>query len=104
VLAPAVIIYGAGYGVSWIARGTVPLALFGPQRYPILMGRLAFPSLIAQALAPLAGALVIDRFGVDAGIATLTAAAVVNVALVCVLFASTPTPSIRRDGGTGPAR
>jgi MFS family permease len=104
VLAPAVIVYGAGYGISWIARGTVPLALFGPQRYPILMGRLAFPSLIAQALAPSAGALVIDRFGVDAGIATLTALAVVNVALVCVLFASTPTPSIRRDGGTDPAR
>ena len=44
----------------WIARGTLPLALFGPDRYATLMGRLAFPSLIVQALAPSAGALLIE--------------------------------------------
>jgi MFS family permease len=101
-LAPAVIVYGAGYGVSWIARGTLPLALFGPQRYPLLMGRLAFPSLIGQALAPSAGALVIDGFGIEAGLATLTTLAFVNVALVLVLWASTRSIA-RSSGGTGPA-
>jgi predicted MFS family arabinose efflux permease len=53
-----ILLYGAGYGISWIGRGTLPLALFGPVRFPRLMGKLAFPSLIVQALAPLAGALV----------------------------------------------
>jgi predicted MFS family arabinose efflux permease len=101
-LAAAVVVYGAGYGVSWIARGTLPLALFGPQRYPELMGRLAFPSLIGQALAPSAGAMVIDSYGMETGLATLTALAGVNVALVLVLWASTRSTA-RSSGGTGPA-
>ena len=101
-LAAAVIVYGAGYGVSWIARGTLPLALFGPQRYPELMGRLAFPSLIGQALAPSVGAMLIDAYGMEAGLATLTAFSGVNVALVLVLWASTRSTA-RSSGGTGPA-
>ena len=60
ILAVAIVIYAGGYGIMWIARGTLPLALFGPNRYATLMGRLAFPSLIVQALAPSAGALVIE--------------------------------------------
>ena len=63
VVAAAVVVYGAGYGVTWIARGTLPLALFGPERYPVLIGRLALPSIIAPALAPVAGALMIERIG-----------------------------------------
>src|ERR1043165_1287065 len=72
LLSLVILIYGAGYGIMWIARGTLPLALFGPQRYATLMGRLAFPSLIAQALAPSAGALLIERHGVEATMAVLT--------------------------------
>ncbi|MEA2969983.1 MAG: hypothetical protein QOE78_3244, partial [Alphaproteobacteria bacterium] len=30
ILAVAIVIYAAGYGIMWIARGTLPLALFGP--------------------------------------------------------------------------
>ena len=56
ILALTILIYGGGYGIMWIARGTLPLALFGPERYATLMGRLAFPSLIVQALAPSAAA------------------------------------------------
>ena len=81
-----ILIYGAGYGVSWIGRGTLPLALFGPARFPQLMGRLAFPSLIVQALAPSAGALLIETAGVDAAIATLTVLAMLNLALIGVLW------------------
>src|SRR5690606_19394673 len=58
-LALTILIYAGGYGISWIGRGTLPLALFGPLRFPRLMGKLAFPSLIAQALAPAAGAVFI---------------------------------------------
>ena len=83
-----ILVYGAGYGITWIARGTLPLALFGPRRFPRLMGKLAFPSLIAQALAPSAGALLIELSSADATIAILAALAVVNLLLIGMLWAS----------------
>jgi MFS family permease len=82
-----ILLYGAGYGVSWIGRGTLPLALFGPTRFPRLMGKLAFPSLIVQALAPSAGALAIEATGADATIGVLTLLALINVVLIGVLWA-----------------
>jgi predicted MFS family arabinose efflux permease len=86
ILALTIVIYGGGYGIMWIARGTLPLALFGAERYATLIGRLAFPSLILQALAPSAGALLIERYGVDATMAALTAFAALNVALIGLLW------------------
>ena len=86
LLALTILIYGGGYGIMWIARGTLPLALFGPDRYAIVMGRLAFPSLIVQALAPSAVALLIERKGVDVTMATLTAFAALNVGLIAALW------------------
>ena len=88
VLAVAVVIYAGGYGIMWIARGTLPLALYGPARYATLMGRLAFPSLIVQALAPSAGALLIERSGAITTVATLNVFAVANVTLVAILWAA----------------
>lgn len=82
-----IVIFAAGFGISWIARGTVPLALFGPADYPRLAGRLAFPSLIVQALAPSAGALLLATQGVGAAIAALIALAGLNLALTLWLFA-----------------
>jgi hypothetical protein len=87
-LALVIVIYGAGYGVTWVARGTLPLALFGPVRFPRLMGKLAFPSLIVQALAPSVGALLIEAVGADATIGILTGLATVNLALVVLLLAA----------------
>jgi hypothetical protein len=81
-----ILLYGAGYGVSWIGRGTLPLALFGPVRFPRLMGKLAFPSLIVQALAPSVGALLIEAAGTNATIGLLTAFALINVVLIAVLW------------------
>ncbi len=86
IMAIAVIFYGAGYGITWVARGTLPLALFGAERYPRLMGRLAFPSLIVQALSPSAGAWLIERQGADMAIAVLLAFALLNVVLIGVLW------------------
>ena len=82
-----ILIYGGGYGISWIGRGTLPLALFGPIRFPRLMGKLAFPSLIVQGLAPTAGALLIEAYGADATIGLLTALALINVVLIGLLWA-----------------
>lgn len=89
-----ILLYGAGYGISWIGRGTLPLALFGPVRFPRLMGTLAFPSLIVQALAPSAGALLIEANGSDATIGVLTLLALINVMLIGVLWWLCRKPSI----------
>jgi hypothetical protein len=87
ILLLMILLYGAGYGISWIGRGTLPLALFGPVRFPRLMGKLAFPSLIVQALAPSAGALLIEASGADATIGVLTVLALINVVLIGLLWA-----------------
>ena len=70
----------------WSALGTVPLALCGPDRDATLMGRLAFPSLISQALAPSAGALLIEHAGAMMTVQVLTWLALLNVLLVGVLW------------------
>jgi predicted MFS family arabinose efflux permease len=81
-----ILLYGAGYGISWIGRGTLPLALFGPIRFPRLMGKLAFPSLIVQAAAPSAGAWLIEASGPNTTIAVLTILALINVVLIGLLW------------------
>ena len=86
ILILVIVLYGAGYGIFWIARGTLPLALFGPARYPLLMGKLAFPALIVQALAPAAGAALIEAHGIDTTIGLLTATALINVVLMATLW------------------
>lgn len=87
VVAAALIFYGAGIGIESIARGTLPLAIFGEDRYASIMGRIAMPSLIMQAAAPSLGALLIDGFGADGALAVLFVVAIANVLLVLVLFA-----------------
>jgi MFS family permease len=73
--------YGAGIGLESIARGTLPLALFGARGYATLMGRLAMPSLLAQATAPWIGAMLLERIGAHGTLAALACAAALNVAL-----------------------
>ena len=82
----ALALYGAGIGLESIARGTLPLAVFGPERYPVIMGRIAMPSLIAQAAAPSIGTALIQAGGVDGAMAVFVVSAAVNVALAAGLF------------------
>jgi len=86
ILVLTILIYGAGFGVSWVGRGTLPLALFGPKRFPLLMGKLAFPTLITLALAPSLGALLIERLGANTTIGILTVLALVNLVLIAALW------------------
>jgi hypothetical protein len=97
ILVLIIVLYGAGYGVSWIGRGTLPLALFGALRFPRLMGKLAFPSLIVQALAPSAGALMIEKTGAHATIGMLTIFGLINVLLVGVLWSLCRAPAVSGD-------
>jgi MFS family permease len=98
VIAAALIFYGAGIGIESIARGTLPLAVFGEGRYASIMGRIAMPSLIMQAASPSLGALLIDSFGADGALETLLAVALVNVVLVVALFTVLKRHEVRRPG------
>lgn len=55
------ILFGIANGLMTIARGTVPLALFGPSGYGRLIGRIAGPALLMQSVGPLVLAFVAER-------------------------------------------
>jgi len=57
------LLHGAGNGLLTIARGTLPLAIFGPENYGYRLGLLGAPSRVCQALAPLGFSLLIDPLG-----------------------------------------
>ncbi|MFG1211662.1 MFS transporter [Xanthobacter flavus] len=71
IVAVALVAYGAGNGIFSIAKGTVPLAVLGAERYPVLAGRLARPALLAQALAPLGAAQLLAAWGAGAAFSAL---------------------------------
>jgi hypothetical protein len=78
-------LFGFGQGLSSIVRGTVPLALFGPEGFGARLGRLAAIRTILGAAAPFLFAAGAARFGVEAALwASLFAgvAALVPLALL----------------------
>ena len=85
LVALAIVLYGAGNGIGSVARGTVPLALFGAERYSVLMGRLALPLMIAMAVAPFIGGLAFQRGGPFLTLSLITGLALANVFLAAVL-------------------
>ena len=57
------IFHGAGNGVITIARGTLPLAIFGPKNYGYRLGLIGAPARMAQAIAPLLFGFLTDAMG-----------------------------------------
>jgi hypothetical protein len=91
VLAAAfMLMFGAANGLITIARGTVPLYLFGAVGYGRLVGRLARFQLIMQSAAPLVLAFVIERASDAAALALVASLAM--VALLCLLAIRRPAP------------
>jgi predicted MFS family arabinose efflux permease len=84
------LLHGAGNGILTIARGTLPLAIFGPENYAFRLGLIGAPSRIAQALAPLAVGLLIDPMG--KGIVAVTAALSLS-ALAALMLLRIPAPA-----------
>jgi MFS family permease len=92
--APAAILFsllhGGGNGLLTIARGTLPLALFGAQGYGLRVGILAAPGRILQGAAPLMFSLVLDHGGpYDA---LLLSGGLSGVALIALMFVQRPAP------------
>jgi MFS family permease len=81
---PFTLLHGAGNGVLTIARGTVPLAVFGAENYGYRLGLLGAPARIAQAGSPLLFGVLIDRYG--AGVLYISSLVCLGalVALICV--------------------
>jgi MFS family permease len=60
------VLHGAGNGILTIAKGTLPLALFGPRGFGRRQGVLMVPARVAQAGAPWLFGLAIEAWGVGA--------------------------------------
>ena len=60
------VLHGGGHGILTIAKGTLPLVLFGPQGYGARQGYLMVPARVCQAAAPALFGLCLERWGVGA--------------------------------------
>jgi len=88
------ILFGAANGVMTIARGAVPLAMFGPTGYGRVIGRIARPALLLQASAPFAVAAAAERLS-DRAVLELGAVGAL-AALTCLLALRLPSARSRR--------
>ena len=60
------VLHGAGNGMITIAKGTLPLALFGPHGYGLRSGLLSAPARLLQSTAPFLFGVLLARVGVEA--------------------------------------
>ncbi len=91
--APAfALVHGAGNGIMTIARGTVPLAIYGPANYGYRLGLLGAPARVAQALAPFLFAVLIEQFGAGAFVVS-GLLGVVTLAAFLLIHAVVETPT-----------
>lgn len=60
------LLHGAGNGIMTIAKGTLPLVLFGPLGYGARQGWMMMPARVSQALAPVLFGLALERWGAQA--------------------------------------
>ncbi len=88
---PFVLLHGGGNGMLTIARGTLPLALFGAAGYGLRTGLLAAPARILQGGAPLLFGLVLDRGGPLA--ALLLSGTLTGLSFLALLLLKAPSRS-----------
>lgn len=60
------LLHGAGNGILTIAKGTLPLALFGPSGFGARLGWLNAPARVLQAAAPLVFGAALAAWGLNA--------------------------------------
>jgi predicted MFS family arabinose efflux permease len=84
------IFFGLGNGILTIARGTLPLAIFGPQDYGYRLGIIGAPARMAQAAAPLLFGLLIDTMG--SRVLIVSSALSLSALLALCLLRANPAP------------
>ena len=87
------VMFGMANGLLTIARGAVPLALFGAAGYGHLMGRIGGPYLVMQAIAPLVLAFVVERSSDPAALAVVASFAAISL----IAFAAVRRPKSVAD-------
>lgn len=86
------LLHGAGNGILTIAKGTLPLVLFGPHGYGQRQGVLMIPARLGQAFAPWIFGLALEAWGVGA----LSVSAGLGLAALGALLLLSPS------GGSSP--
>jgi predicted MFS family arabinose efflux permease len=81
------LVLGVSNGLVTIVRGAVPLGLFGPKGYGEVLGILATPYLVMNALAPVIFAAIIDAWGYEVGELVLFAAGLLTVSAMEIMAA-----------------
>jgi hypothetical protein len=83
------VMYGMANGLLTIARGTLPLAMFGPAGYGRVMGRIGGFYLVVQAVAPVIITFVVER--VSDGVGLTLVAGFAAIALLCFALIRQPS-------------
>ena len=86
-----VVLHGMGNGVLTIAKGTLPLAVFGPVGYGARTGLISAPSRLLQATAHFLFGLVLEGGGV-AWALWLTAGCCLAAFVALLLLRAVPPP------------
>ncbi len=91
--------HGAGNGLITIARGTLPLAIFGPAGYGLRTGILSAPARVALSAAPFVFGVLLDWIG---ALAVLLSAGL-SLAAFASLWLLRPRPAPHPAPGVAPA-
>ena len=83
------VLHGAGNGLLTIAKGTVPLAIFGPVGYGLRSGILGAPARATQAASPLLFGLLMDRMGI--GVLAISAGLSLSAFFALLILRARPT-------------
>jgi len=82
-------LHGAGNGLLTIAKGTVPLAIFGPAGYGLRSGILGAPARATQAASPLLFGLLTDHMGI--GVLAISAGLSLSALFALLMLRARPT-------------
>ena len=96
---PFALLHGAGNGMLTIARGTLPLALFGPAGYGLRTGFLSAPARILQGGAPLLFGLVLDGSGPRMALLLTGSLTCLSFVALLTLSAAQPAYATAAKGG-----
>jgi MFS family permease len=78
------VVHGAGNGLMTIAKGTLPLSIFGTQGYGRRQGLMVAPARVSQALAPWLFGLVLASWSQWALVLTMSLGAMAMLALLAM--------------------
>nr|WP_280863915.1 MFS transporter [Falsiroseomonas frigidaquae] len=82
------VLHGMGNGVMTIAKGTLPLAVFGPGGYGARQGLLGAPARLLQAASPFLFGLMLERGGVQLALGVTSALALTGCLALLLLRAA----------------